>query len=84
MAANPANASEGKGVGHAGPDTYLRVLATAGFPDYALLDSGDGRKLERFGRFTVRAARTAGAMAAYAGAQPMGAGRRYLQERRCG
>jgi 23S rRNA (cytosine1962-C5)-methyltransferase len=31
----------------------LRVLATAGFPDYALVDSGNGRKLERFGRFTV-------------------------------
>ncbi|HEX2338439.1 MAG TPA: class I SAM-dependent rRNA methyltransferase, partial [Hyphomicrobiaceae bacterium] len=31
----------------------LRVLATAGFADYALLDSGNGRKLERFGRFTV-------------------------------
>jgi 23S rRNA (cytosine1962-C5)-methyltransferase len=33
--------------------TSLRVLATAGFADYALIDSGDGRKLERFGRFTV-------------------------------
>jgi 23S rRNA (cytosine1962-C5)-methyltransferase len=53
MAANPANASEGKGVGQAGPDTRLHVLATAGFPDYALLDSGDGRKLERFGCLTV-------------------------------
>jgi 23S rRNA (cytosine1962-C5)-methyltransferase len=31
----------------------LRVIATPGFADYALLDSGDGRKLERFGRFTV-------------------------------
>jgi 23S rRNA (cytosine1962-C5)-methyltransferase len=31
----------------------LRVIATAGFEDYALLDSGDGAKLERFGRFTV-------------------------------
>ena len=31
----------------------LDVVATAGFADYALLDSGDGRKLERFGRFTV-------------------------------
>ena len=31
----------------------LRVVATPGFPDYALLDSGDGRKLERFGRFTI-------------------------------
>jgi 23S rRNA (cytosine1962-C5)-methyltransferase len=29
------------------------VLATTGFPDYALIDSGNGRKLERFGRFTV-------------------------------
>jgi 23S rRNA (cytosine1962-C5)-methyltransferase len=29
------------------------VIATAGFPDYALIDSGDGRKLERFGRFTI-------------------------------
>jgi 23S rRNA (cytosine1962-C5)-methyltransferase len=54
MAANPANASEGKDARQAGPDTCLRVLATAGFPDYALLDSGDGRKLERFGRFTVQ------------------------------
>jgi 23S rRNA (cytosine1962-C5)-methyltransferase len=32
---------------------HLRVLAAAGFEDYALLDSGGGRKLERFGRFTV-------------------------------
>jgi 23S rRNA (cytosine1962-C5)-methyltransferase len=29
------------------------VIATPGFADYALLDSGDGRKLERFGRFTI-------------------------------
>ena len=31
----------------------LRVIATAGFADYALLDSGHGRKLERFGPFLV-------------------------------
>jgi 23S rRNA (cytosine1962-C5)-methyltransferase len=31
----------------------LRVVTTAGFPGYALLDSGDGRKLERFGSVTV-------------------------------
>lgn len=31
----------------------LQVAATAGFADYALLDSGDARKLERFGRFTL-------------------------------
>src|SRR5262245_20429266 len=31
----------------------LRVIATVGFADYALLDSGHGRKLERFGRFVV-------------------------------
>jgi 23S rRNA (cytosine1962-C5)-methyltransferase len=39
--------------GRALPVPELRVLATAGFADYALLDSGDGRKLERFGRFTL-------------------------------
>jgi 23S rRNA (cytosine1962-C5)-methyltransferase len=36
-----------------GFDGSLRVLTTAGFTDYALLDSGNGRKLERFGRFAV-------------------------------
>jgi 23S rRNA (cytosine1962-C5)-methyltransferase len=36
-----------------GPERSLRVVTTPGFPDYALLDSGNGRKLERFGRFTV-------------------------------
>lgn len=52
MAANPANA-DAKGVGPAGSDTCLRVLTTSGFADYALLDSGHGRKLERFGRFMI-------------------------------
>jgi 23S rRNA (cytosine1962-C5)-methyltransferase len=42
-----------EGVGPAGSDRGLRVLATAGFADYRLIDSGDGRKLERFGRFTI-------------------------------
>jgi 23S rRNA (cytosine1962-C5)-methyltransferase len=31
----------------------LRVLATPGFADYALIDSGNGRKLERFGGFYI-------------------------------
>jgi 23S rRNA (cytosine1962-C5)-methyltransferase len=31
----------------------LRVIATPGFADYTLLDSGNGRKLERYGRFSV-------------------------------
>jgi len=35
------------------PCAKLRVLTTAGFADYVLLDSGNGRKLERFGRVTV-------------------------------
>ncbi len=35
------------------PRHELRVLATKGFPGYALLDSGAGRKLERFGDFVV-------------------------------
>src|SRR5689334_6931821 len=29
------------------------VMRTTGWADYALLDSGHGRKLERYGRFTV-------------------------------
>src|ERR1700748_1705051 len=29
------------------------VMRTQGWSDYALLDSGGGRKLERYGRFTV-------------------------------
>ncbi len=29
------------------------TLRTTGWADYALLDSGDGKKLERYGRFTV-------------------------------
>ena len=37
----------------AGAAGWLRVISTRGFDDYALLDSGHGRKLERFGRFTV-------------------------------
>lgn len=31
----------------------IRLLTSAGFPDYALLDSGQGRKLERFGPIVV-------------------------------
>jgi 23S rRNA (cytosine1962-C5)-methyltransferase len=33
--------------------TSLTLLTSSGFPDYALLDSGSGRKLERFGRIVV-------------------------------
>jgi 23S rRNA (cytosine1962-C5)-methyltransferase len=29
------------------------ILVTRGWSDYALLDSGDGKKLERYGRYTV-------------------------------
>jgi 23S rRNA (cytosine1962-C5)-methyltransferase len=35
------------------PQTQLDLIETAGFPDYALLDSGAGRKLERFGPIVV-------------------------------
>jgi 23S rRNA (cytosine1962-C5)-methyltransferase len=31
----------------------LSLIVTRGFPDYALVDSGHGRKLERFGAITV-------------------------------
>jgi 23S rRNA (cytosine1962-C5)-methyltransferase len=50
---NPAATGFAEGVRPCGSDPGLRVIATAGFPAYALIDSGDGRKLERFGRFTV-------------------------------
>jgi len=58
MAGGTARERVAQGVGpglrrSAGPHPALRVIATAGFADYALIDSGDGRKLERFGRFTV-------------------------------
>lgn len=35
------------------PSPRLQLLETPGFADYALLDSGAGRKLERFGRVVV-------------------------------
>lgn len=35
------------------PPSPLHLIETAGFPDYALLDSGAGRKLERFGEVVV-------------------------------
>jgi 23S rRNA (cytosine1962-C5)-methyltransferase len=53
MAADPAKATTVRGIKPVRSDVCLRVIATAGFADYALLDSGEGRKLERFGRFTV-------------------------------
>ena len=53
MPVNPAPTNARQGVRPARYDTSLRVLATAGFPGYALLDSGDGRKLERFGAVVV-------------------------------
>src|ERR1700741_2016148 len=54
MASAPAQQGRRDGGGPpGGSDGQLRVLATPGFADYALVDSGNGRKLERFGRFTV-------------------------------
>jgi 23S rRNA (cytosine1962-C5)-methyltransferase len=44
LASHPPSADRGAG---------LSLLTTPGFADYALIDSGNGRKLERFGRFTV-------------------------------
>ncbi|MGE0768302.1 MAG: class I SAM-dependent methyltransferase [Hyphomicrobiaceae bacterium] len=38
---------------HIASRAALTVLETDGFADYRLLDSGKGRKLERFGRFVV-------------------------------
>ncbi|HJU30576.1 MAG TPA: class I SAM-dependent methyltransferase [Hyphomicrobiaceae bacterium] len=52
MATRPAD-TDARGIGPGRSGTHLHVLATAGFADYALIDSGAGRKLERFGRFIV-------------------------------
>ncbi len=35
------------------PLKHLSLITSTGFPDYALLDSGGGRKLERFGKIVV-------------------------------
>jgi len=40
MAGSGAKAEVAYGVGSRGSDTTLRVIATPGFADYALLDSG--------------------------------------------
>jgi 23S rRNA (cytosine1962-C5)-methyltransferase len=53
MVSDPERECGARGSGSAGAPACLRVTATAGLQDYALLDSGNGRKLERFGRFTV-------------------------------
>src|SRR5262245_29658084 len=53
MAGKVAKTEVAHGVRPGGSHTILRVIATSGFADYALLDSGDGRKLERFGRFAI-------------------------------
>jgi 23S rRNA (cytosine1962-C5)-methyltransferase len=53
MVSNPERACGTRGFDPPGAPACLRVTATAGLEDYALLDSGNGRKLERFGRFTV-------------------------------
>lgn len=45
--------SDTKRADTAGQPSRISVVETAGFPDYALVDSGHGRKLERFGRITV-------------------------------
>ncbi len=35
------------------PPHHLKLITSAGFPDYTLLDCGAGRKLERFGKIVV-------------------------------
>jgi len=42
-----------QGAGSSGSDTRLQLLETDGFADYALIDSGHARKLERFGKIVV-------------------------------
>jgi 23S rRNA (cytosine1962-C5)-methyltransferase len=53
MAPNPTHVKAQAAVRRAASDATLHVIAAPGFPGYALLDSGDGRKLERFGSVVV-------------------------------
>lgn len=53
MTHEAATSAIGNGAGVGAPGSALRIVASAGFPDYALLDSGERRKLERFGTVTV-------------------------------
>src|SRR5262245_20890125 len=53
MSSSSAKVGPLHGASTARSDTSLRVLTTPGFADYALIDSGNGRKLERVGGFTV-------------------------------
>jgi len=49
-------ADAGSGTGTAAGPPHMRapvMLETGGWDDYALLDSGHGRKLERFGRYRI-------------------------------
>jgi 23S rRNA (cytosine1962-C5)-methyltransferase len=53
MQRNPATTTAAAAGDRKRAGLSLRVLATPGFGDYALLDTGNGRKLERFGSVTV-------------------------------
>jgi 23S rRNA (cytosine1962-C5)-methyltransferase len=55
LAANPAGTDrlKVKPADRSEDTSALRLVESRGFADYALLDSGNGRKLERFGRITV-------------------------------
>ena len=83
MAADPANATKAKGIKPVRSDARLRVIATAGFADYALLDSGEGRKLERFGRFTVERPEPQALWRPALEPSALAGGRCHLQEHQC-
>jgi len=56
MSAIPASSDPNARAASASPSAVpagLSVLVSEGWADYALLDSGGGEKLERYGRFTV-------------------------------
>ena len=50
---NQRRRDNARGVAAVQDGARLQLIETAGFPDYALLDSGGGRKLERFGPIVV-------------------------------
>jgi 23S rRNA (cytosine1962-C5)-methyltransferase len=53
MAHTKPEAAPPRGRAQPRTEAALRLIETAGFPDYGLIDSGAGRKLERFGTVVV-------------------------------
>ena len=59
-------------------DLAPSIMRTTGWADYALVDSGDGKKLERYGPYSVVRPRTPGPLVSETFARSLGQGRRRI------